>query len=174
MLTAVLAVPVGAGFLLLVAGGAFADAMAEDYGWSERPQHRGWNIARWPVGVALLVLTIAVLLDHAPRRRQPGTVLAGTRVRGRRSAQLARDGSAGGVRQRQRRLRHVYGPLAGMFALLLWASCPPSRCSTVRRCAPSSRPSAVANPYRRTATGPPTQRRGERLDLAIHVPPGHA
>ena len=35
VLTAVLAVPVGAGFLLLVAGGAFADAMAEDYGWSD-------------------------------------------------------------------------------------------------------------------------------------------
>src|SRR4051812_14261456 len=70
VMTAVLAVPMGLGFLLLVAGGPFADAMAADYGWSPGTV-KGWNIGRWPAGVALLVLAIAVLLDHAPRRRQP-------------------------------------------------------------------------------------------------------
>src|SRR6478735_11854376 len=39
VLTAVLAVPVGVGFLALVAGGAFADAMVRYYGWSET-QHQ--------------------------------------------------------------------------------------------------------------------------------------
>ena len=49
VLTAVLAFPVGAGFMLLVAGGAFADAMAQDYGWSDGFVDT-WNIVRWPVG----------------------------------------------------------------------------------------------------------------------------
>ena len=69
VLTAILAVPVGLGFLMLVAGGAFADAMAR-----LRLVRRASPVvgrARWPVGLALLVFAIAVLLDHAPRRRQP-------------------------------------------------------------------------------------------------------
>ena len=33
--TALLAVPVGLGFLLLVAGNAFGDAMVREYGWSD-------------------------------------------------------------------------------------------------------------------------------------------
>ncbi len=70
VLTAVLAAPVGLGFLLLVAGGAFAEAMAVEYGWSDDAV-QVWRIARWPVGTVLLVLAIAAVLDHAPRRRQP-------------------------------------------------------------------------------------------------------
>src|SRR6476661_10101139 len=70
LLTAILAAPVGIGFLLLVAGGAFADAMRSTYGWSDGTV-LAWHVARWPVGTALLVFAIAVLLDHSPRRRQP-------------------------------------------------------------------------------------------------------
>ena len=120
ILTAILAVPVGTGFLLLVAGGAFADAMAEDYGWSEGPV-QAWNIARWPVGVALLVLTIAVILDHAPRRRQPGlswlalgsgvAVVLTLLSTGLLAAYVSASPSFG----------KIYGPLAGVFALLLWS-----------------------------------------------------
>ncbi len=119
LMTAVLAGPVGIGFLLLVAGGAFADAMASDYGWSGGSVN-AWNIARWPVGVALLVFTIAVLLDHAPRRRQPGlswlalgagvaVVLNAVSV-GLLAAYVHLSPSFG----------DIYGPLAGVFALLLW------------------------------------------------------
>src|SRR5687767_5054773 len=68
--TALLAVPVGLGFLLLVAGGAFGDAMVAEYGWSETT-HAAWQWGRWPLGLVTLVFTIAVLFDHAPRRRQP-------------------------------------------------------------------------------------------------------
>ena len=121
MLTAVLAVPVGAGFLLLVAGGSFADAMRSTYGWSEGTVH-AWNLARWPVGVALMVFAIAVLLDHAPRRRQPALswLALGAGHLGRcwpwpRPALLAAyvhlSGSFGAI----------YGPLGGVFALLLWS-----------------------------------------------------
>lgn len=119
VLTAVLAVPVGTGFLLLVAGGAFADAMAEDYGWSDRLV-TVWNITRWPVGVALLVLTIAVVLDHAPRRRQPGlswlALGAGVAV----ALSMLSTGLLAAYVHLSPSFGDIYGPLAGVFALLLW------------------------------------------------------
>jgi YihY family inner membrane protein len=120
VLTAILAVPVGVGFLLLVAGGAFADAMAAGYGWSASTVEV-WNVARWPVGVALLVVTIAVLLDHAPRRRQPalswlalgaGVAVVLTMVTTAGLAVYVNLSSSFGT---------IYGPLAGVFALLLWS-----------------------------------------------------
>ena len=120
ILTAILAVPVGVGFLLLVAGGAFADAMADQYAWSA-DSVRAWNIARWPAGVALLVLTIAVILDHAPRRRQPGlTWLAlgsGVAV----VLTLASTGLLAAYVIISPSFGKIYGPLAGVFALLLWS-----------------------------------------------------
>lgn len=120
VLTAVLAVPVGVGFVMIVGGGAVGDAMAENYGWSERSV-LWWNVLRWPLGLGLLVFAIAVLLDHAPRRRQPAlswlalgsgiaVVLTGLATAGL-AAYVSLSGSFGSV----------YGPLAGVFALLLWA-----------------------------------------------------
>jgi YihY family inner membrane protein len=120
VLTAVLAVPVGAGFLLLVAGGSFGDAMRSTYGWSDTLV-RVWNVARWPVGLALMVLSIAVLLDHAPRRRQPAlswlalgaglSVVLATAATAFLAAYVHLSGSVGAI----------YGPLGGVFALLLWS-----------------------------------------------------
>lgn len=120
LLTAVLAAPVGVGFIVLVAGAAFADAMARHYGWSEGAVDL-WNWLRWPLGLTLLVLAIAVVLDHAPRRRQPAlswlalgsgiAVLLSLVATGLLAAYVSLSGSFGAV----------YGPLAGVFALLLWA-----------------------------------------------------
>jgi len=108
------------GFLLLVGGHAFGEAMTAEYGWSDGTR-LAWNVARWPVGIALAVLAIAVLLDHAPRRRQPalswlalGGVVAVTLsmvATGALAAYVGLSGSFGST----------YGPLAGIVALLLWA-----------------------------------------------------
>ncbi len=120
VLTGVLAGPVGIGFLMIVGGGAFGEAMADNYGWSDGTVH-WWNVVRWPIGLGLLVVTIAVLLDHAPRRRQPAlswlalgsgiaVVLSAVATVGL-ALYVSLSGSFGSV----------YGPLAGIFALLLWA-----------------------------------------------------
>ena len=118
--TALLAVPLGLGFLLLVTGGAFAEQMTKVYGWSDTTA-LWWRILRWPAGLALVVLAISFLLDHAPRRRQPGlswlalgagiAVVLSTLASGLLAAYVHLSGSFG----------TVYGPLAGVFALLLWA-----------------------------------------------------
>lgn len=120
VLTAILALPVGLGFLLLVTGGAFGEAMAAEYGWSEDVVD-GWNWVRWPVGLVLLVLTIAVVLDHAPRRRQPGlTWLAGGAAVAV-ALNLVSSGLLALYVHESPSFGEVYGPLAGIFALLLWA-----------------------------------------------------
>jgi YihY family inner membrane protein len=120
VLAAVLAVPVGLGFLLLVAGGSFADAMQEHYGWSERLAD-AWNVARWPLGVALLVLTIAVLLDHAPRRRQPALSWLALGAAVSVVLSLVAAGLLAAYIHLSAAFGDVYGPLAGVFALLLWS-----------------------------------------------------
>lgn len=120
VLTLVLAVPAAMAFLLLVAGGAFGDAMVEHAGWGAGAL-QWWRVLRWPAGVALSVLSIAVMLDHAPRRRQPGltwlalgagiAVLLSMSATGLLAGYVKISGSFG----------DIYGPLAGIVALLLWA-----------------------------------------------------
>ncbi len=120
VMTAVLAFPVGLGFLVLVAGGAFADAMADVYGWGSTTA-TAWNLARWPLGLLLLVLSIAVVLDHAPRRRQPAlswlALGSGVAV----VLSLAASGLLALYVRISGSFDDVYGPLAGVFALLLWS-----------------------------------------------------
>jgi uncharacterized BrkB/YihY/UPF0761 family membrane protein len=120
VLTALLAVPAGLGFLLLVAGGPFADAMVEEYNWSSTTESI-WSFARWPAGIALVVATIAVLLDHSPRRRQPSLswLALGSGV----AVLLSTFATAGLALyvSLSKSFGQVYGPLAGVFALLLWS-----------------------------------------------------
>ena len=120
VLTAVLAIPLGLGFLLLVAGGSFADAMTETYGWSDGTRTT-FQVSRWPIGLVLLVFAIAVLLDHSPRRRQPAlswlalgagvAVMLSMGATAALAAYVHVSGSFGST----------YGPLAGIVALLLWS-----------------------------------------------------
>jgi YihY family inner membrane protein len=117
--TAVLALPVGLGFLLLVAGGPFGDAMQAEYGWSETAE-TAWDILRWPVGLVVTTLAIAVILDHAPRRHQPqlswlalGSAVAVTLT-------MAASGLLSLYVKFSDSFGSVYGPLAGIIALLLW------------------------------------------------------
>lgn len=119
VMMAVLALPTGVGFMLLVAGGPLGGALAHTYGWDDS-QLLWWQVLRWPIGLALTTFAIAVLLDHSPRRRQPGlswlalgagvgvlmTMLASASL----AAYVHFSGSFGSV----------YGPLAGVMALLLW------------------------------------------------------
>ena len=120
VLTAVLAAPVGVGFLLLVAGGALGQALADGYGWSEGAL-LAWRIARWPVGTALLVFAIAVLLDHSPRRRQPALswLALGSSV-AVVLTMLATAGLASYVKISSS-FGSTYGPLAGIVALIVWS-----------------------------------------------------
>jgi uncharacterized BrkB/YihY/UPF0761 family membrane protein len=78
-------------------------------------------VARWPIGTALLVFTIAVLLDHAPRRRQPAlswlALGSGTAV----VLSMAATAGLAAYVHVSSSFGSTYGPLAGIIALLLWS-----------------------------------------------------
>jgi YihY family inner membrane protein len=121
VLTAVLAVPVGLGFLLLVAGGPFGEAMTEVYGWSSTTE-LVWDVVRWPAGLLLTTVAIAVILDYAPRRRQPSlswlSLGAGVAV----ALTMLASGLLAVYVNLSASFGAVYGPLAGIIALLLWCN----------------------------------------------------
>lgn len=119
VLAAILALPVAVAFLLLVAGGPFGDAMQEIYGWSDTTD-RVWDVARWPLGLAVTTFTIAVLLDHAPRRRQPGLSWLGLGAAVSVILTVSASALLGLYVNFSASFGSVYGPLAGVMALLLW------------------------------------------------------
>ena len=104
VLTAILALPVGTGFLLIVAGGAIGDAMVKEYAWSADTL-LVWNVLRWPAGLALLILTIAVCPRPRPAAPAASSLLAGPRRLGGGRAEHGHDDRLRDVRQPQRLLR---------------------------------------------------------------------
>jgi len=109
------------GFLVIIAGDALGESLAAVYTWSDTSETL-WTIGRWPVGVILAWASFTVVLERAPRRRQPayswlafgsGVSLAlWLMVTGLLALYVAEGASFG----------TTYGPLTGIFALLLWAN----------------------------------------------------
>ena len=149
--TAVLAVPVGLGFVLLVAGGAFGDAMVGEYGWSERsaPHLAG---LRWPAG--LLLARVRHRRAARPRAAPApaGAVVAGAGLGRRRGAEHGRGRRAGGYVNVSGVVRQHLRPLAGMFALLVWSLMSSIALFSAWRSARSSRRCAPASPSRPSTT----------------------
>ena len=100
---------------VLVGGSALRDAIA----WGETFDVV-WAVLRWPLGIAFAVVAIALLFEHAPRRRQPE---ASWLAFGAATAAvlwlcfmavlvvyLELTGSFGAT----------YGPIAGTIGVLLW------------------------------------------------------
>jgi YihY family inner membrane protein len=122
---AVLAVTAGsaafAGFLLMVAGEPFGDAIEQAYHWGGAAE-TAWDWLRWPVGLALAVTAIALMFEWAPRRRQPGAswlaVGAGIAV----LLWLLTSGALALYVGVSDAFAGIYGPLTAVMALLLWAN----------------------------------------------------
>ena len=93
------------GFLVIIAGDALGDSLAAAYGWGHTFETL-WTIGCWPVGVVLAWMSFTVILERAPRRQQPGVLLAGVRIRCVACAVAAADRSARALRRQERILRH--------------------------------------------------------------------
>ena len=119
VLTAILAVPIAIGFALLVAGGPLGNAMQDVYGWSESTDQI-WDATRWPLGLVVTTFTIAVLLDHAPRRRQPALSWLGLGAAVSVALTMVATALLGLYVNYSDSFGTTYGPLAGVIALLLW------------------------------------------------------
>lgn len=109
------------GFLVIIAGDALGHSLAAAYGWGGTFEML-WTIGRWPVGVILAWASFTVVVERAPRRRQPGyswlafgsgvSLALWLLLTGLLALYVARSASFG----------TTYGPLTGIFALLLWAN----------------------------------------------------
>ncbi|MEU0196523.1 YihY/virulence factor BrkB family protein [Streptomyces afghaniensis] len=113
--------PLVLGFVVLVAGEAVGDAVADSAGWEDGGS-RWWGVLDIPVGLALAWMASAVIFRWSPRRVQPGyTWLAfGSAVHlllwvsatWLLALYVEESGAFGAV----------YGPLTAFIALLLWAN----------------------------------------------------
>lgn len=109
------------GFVVIIAGDALGESLAATYGLGDTFKSV-WTIGSWPVGVLLAWASFTVVLEHAPRRRQPafswlafGSAVAlvlWLMLTGLFALYVLKSGSFGST----------YGPLTGIFALLLWAN----------------------------------------------------
>jgi YihY family inner membrane protein len=121
VLAPVAGAPALAGFVVLVGGGALGESAQRWYGWGDAVD-LVWDVARWPLSLALTVFSVAVLFRYAPRRRQPGLswLLFGaalaTGLWWLTSLMLAIYVKASGA------FDATYGALAGVMALLVWAN----------------------------------------------------
>jgi YihY family inner membrane protein len=105
-----------AALTVLVGGTAIRRAA----GWSEA-MDQVWVIGRWPLGIALLVVTVSLLFELSPRRAQPEPSWlafgAGVSV----LLWLAFMGVLAVVIDVSNQFGATYGPLAGTIGILLWA-----------------------------------------------------
>jgi len=109
------------GFLIVVAGGKLGHVLASVYQWSDA-ELNAWLLVRYPLGILLALASFTLLIERAPRRRQPGwswiSVGAGVSLAlwalftGLLALYVQSSGSFGST----------YGPLTGVMALLLWAN----------------------------------------------------
>ena len=108
---------------VLAVGGFAVISLGERWatGWHDYSIDDVWEIARWPVGLALLTLAITLIFKVSPRRHQPSigwlAVGAGISVAG---IVLVSLGFHLYLRTSQG-FGDTYGPLAGFMGVLLWA-----------------------------------------------------
>lgn len=112
----VLAVSAGFAIALAFALLAFGRGIADD----SSDLRSVWIVARWPIGIALVGIGLAVLFRWTPRRRQPGWAWlafgAGVSVTAWTLCTVALALAFG----LSSTFGRTYGPLAGIVALQLW------------------------------------------------------
>jgi len=114
-------VPIALGLALLVFGESFGRALAETYRWSPG-RVDAWNLARWPVGTLLALVSAGVLFRKAPRRRQPSATWlvfgAGVAL----AVWTAATAVLAWYVEGSQTFGATYGPLTAVLAFLLWAN----------------------------------------------------
>ena len=116
-----LALAVSAGVLALLAvvvlmGGT---AIRDSVGWGDTAVEV-WRVARWPLGMALAVGAVALLLEHSPNRRQPEASWLAVGAGVAAVLWLAFMGVLALYIDATDAFGDTYGPIAGTIGVLLW------------------------------------------------------
>ena len=119
----------GVAFLLMMSAGALfvlalfalvaGEALKGTVGWGSTME-TVWDVLRWPIGLVLVVMSVALLLEVSPRRRQPEAswlaVGAGVSV----VLWLVFMALLKAYVEATEGFGATYGPLAGTIGVLLW------------------------------------------------------
>jgi YihY family inner membrane protein len=113
-------IPALLGFVILVAGGALVESLKQVYGWDDTTATTlSW--LRWPVGAVLGMLAVTSIFRWAPRRRQPGFSWLAIGAAVAFVLWVVFSWALQFYVTHSSSFGTVYGPLTGMFALLLWS-----------------------------------------------------
>ncbi|MCG6497700.1 YihY/virulence factor BrkB family protein [Kitasatospora sp. A2-31] len=122
LLMAVLAgLPLGLGFILLVAGREIAAAVVEAGGPGAHREALVWAVLRWPVGIVLALLSASVIFHRAPRREQPGYTWLAFGAAVYLVLWVGLTALFGLYLRLSNSIDAVYGPLSVIISLLMWA-----------------------------------------------------
>jgi YihY family inner membrane protein len=121
LLLVVAGLPALVSFLLLVTGGAIGASLRRWYHWSAAGG-TAWNVARWPVSLGLIVLTMSLLFRYAPRRQQPGLSWLAVGASLATALWWLVSLLLAACVTESRDFGVTYGPLTAVMALLLWAN----------------------------------------------------
>ena len=103
--------------LVVLVGG---EAIRDHVGWDDA-LNSVWEIARWPIGLALVVGSVALLFKLAPRRRQPDWSWLAFGAAVSALLWLAFMGVLKLYIEATDNFGATYGPIAGTIGVLLWA-----------------------------------------------------
>jgi len=113
-------IPAMLGFVVIVGGGAFIDALQSAYGWGSSTGTI-LQVLRWPVGILLGLAAVTAIFKWAPRRNQPGFSWLAVGAAVALVLWLVFSGLLAFYISHSSSFGAVYGPLTGMIALLLWS-----------------------------------------------------
>ncbi len=120
MLVLTSGIPAMLGFLVLVAGGALIDSLRHAYGWGDTTG-TAMQWLRWPVGGVLAIVAVTTLFRWSPRRRQPGFSWLAVGAALALGLWLLFSLGLAYYVSHSSSVGTVYGPLTGIFALLIWS-----------------------------------------------------
>jgi YihY family inner membrane protein len=113
-------IPAMIGFIILVAGGALVDSLRQTYGWSDTTA-TALTWLRWPIGALLGLVAVTAMFRWAPRRRQPGFSWLAIGAVVAFALWVLFSWALQFYVTHSQSFGTVYGPLTGMFALLIWS-----------------------------------------------------
>ena len=114
-------VPMAAGMVVMAAGGPLGDALAQVYRWSPGEQ-LAWQVARWPCGILLALVSATAIFRRAPRRRQPSMSWLAVGAALSLTLWAGLTALLGWYVGGSSTLSATYGPLTAVIALMAWAN----------------------------------------------------
>lgn len=116
----VLMISAGVGALLSLVVLVGGEAIREHVGWDDALDSV-WQVARWPLGLALVIVSVALLFKLSPHRRQPDWSWLAFGAGVSAFLWLAFMGVLKLYIEATDNFGATYGPIAGTIGVLLWA-----------------------------------------------------